>query len=52
MPSKSAKQARTMKAAAKNPRFARKKGIPQDVARDFAAADKRKKRKSKRKHKR
>lgn len=42
MPSKSAKQARTMQAAAHNLAFAKKVGIPQKVARDFTAADKRK----------
>ena len=41
-PSKTPKQARTMKAAAENPKFAKKVGIPQKVAREFAAADKRK----------
>lgn len=40
MPSKTTKQARTMKAAANNPAFAKKVGIPQKVAREFAAADK------------
>lgn len=40
MPSKSAKQARTMAAAAHNPSFAKKVGIPQSVARDFNQADK------------
>lgn len=39
MPSKSAKQARTMAAAAHSPVFARKLGIPQKVAREFNAAD-------------
>jgi len=39
MPSKSAKQARFMQAAAHNPDFAKKAGIPQSVAREFAAAD-------------
>ena len=39
MPSVSAKQARTMRAAAHDPTFAKKIGIPQDVARDFAKAD-------------
>lgn len=45
MPSKSAKQARTMRAAAHNPAFAKKVKIPQAVAREFVAADKRKGRK-------
>lgn len=39
MPSKSAKQARTMAAAAHNPAFAKKVGIPQSVAKEFNAAD-------------
>jgi hypothetical protein len=42
MPSKSAKQARTMRAAAHNPAFAKKMGIPQSVAKEFVEADKRK----------
>ncbi len=41
MPSKSAKQARMMAAAAKNPAFAKKVGVPVSVAREFHAADKR-----------
>ncbi len=40
MPSTSPKQARTMAAAAHNPAFARKVGIPQTVAKDFNQADK------------
>ena len=40
MPSKTPKQKRTM--AADSPAFARKMGIPQEVARDFNRADKRK----------
>ena len=40
MPSKTPKQARTMAAAAHDPEFAAKMGIPQDVARDFNLADK------------
>jgi hypothetical protein len=39
MPSRSIKQARTMAAAAHNPKFAKKLGIPQKVAKDFNAAD-------------
>ncbi len=39
MPSTSAKQAKTMRAAAHNPAFARKVGIPQNVAKEFEAAD-------------
>lgn len=48
MPSTSAKQARTMAAAAHNPAFAKKVGIPPKVAKEFNRADtaKRKKRKS------
>lgn len=42
MPSKSKKQARTMRAAAHNPEFARKVGIPVEVAAEYIAADKRK----------
>lgn len=40
MPSKSAKQARTMAAAAHDPKFAKKVGIPQTVAKEFNQADK------------
>lgn len=40
MPSHTPKQARTMAAAAHNPEFAEKVGIPQDVAREFNEADK------------
>lgn len=40
MPSKSAKQARTMAAAAHDPKFAKKVGIPQRVAKEFNKADK------------
>lgn len=39
MPSKSAKQRRTMAAAAHNPAFAKKVGIPVKVAREFNRAD-------------
>jgi hypothetical protein len=42
MPSKSAKQARTMRAAAHDKGFAKKMDIPQKVAREYVAADKRK----------
>jgi hypothetical protein len=42
MPSKSKKQKRFMAAAAHNPKFAKKAGIKQSVAKDFHAADKRK----------
>lgn len=44
MPSKSTKQARTMRAAAHDPQFAKKMGIPQKVAREFEAADEGRKR--------
>jgi hypothetical protein len=40
MPSKTPKQHRTMEAAAHNPQFAAKVGIPQKVAKDFVEADK------------
>lgn len=40
MPSVSDAQRRTMAAAANNPAFAKKVGIPQSVAREFHAADK------------
>lgn len=39
MPSKSPAQARLMAAAAHNPAFARKVGVPQKVAREFNRAD-------------
>ena len=39
-PSKSKRQARTMQAACKNPKFAKKVGIPQNVACEFYEADK------------
>lgn len=39
MPSKSQKQARTMAAAAHNPKFAKKMGIPGGVAKEFNQAD-------------
>lgn len=39
MPSKSPTQARTMAAAAHNPSFAKKVGIPPGVAKEFNAAD-------------
>ncbi len=42
MPSKSEKQARTMRAAAHDPEFAKKMGIDQDVAKEFVEADKKK----------
>lgn len=40
MPSKTPKQRRTMAAAAHNPEFAKKVGIPQKVAKEFNEADK------------
>lgn len=40
MPSKSKAQARMMAAAAHNPSFARKVGVPQKVAKEFNRADK------------
>jgi hypothetical protein len=40
MPSKSPRQHRFMEAAAHNPAFAKKAGIPQKVAKEFVAADK------------
>lgn len=39
MPSKSPTQARLMAAAAHNPKFAKKVGVPQGVAKDFNLAD-------------
>lgn len=39
MPSKSPAQARTMAAAAHNPKFAKKVGVPMKVAKDFNLAD-------------
>jgi hypothetical protein len=39
MPSKSPAQARLMAAAAHNPQFAKKVGVPQSVAREFNQAD-------------
>ena len=40
MPSKSPAQHRLMEAAAHDPKFAKKAGVPQKVAKDFVAADK------------
>jgi len=40
MPSETPKQARTMAGAAHDPKFAKKMGIPQSVAREFNQADK------------
>lgn len=39
MPSRTAKQRRTMAAAAHNPAFAKKMGIPVSVAKEFNTAD-------------
>jgi hypothetical protein len=39
MPSVSKAQAKTMRAAAKNPEFAKEVGIPSDVADEFYSAD-------------
>lgn len=39
MPSKSTKQRKFMAAAAHNPQFAKKAGIPQRVAKEFHEAD-------------
>jgi hypothetical protein len=43
MPSKTKKQRKTMQAAAHNPHFAKRVGIPQAIAREFNAADTRRK---------
>jgi len=43
MPSKSEKQVRTMAAAAHNPKFAKKVGIPTKVAKEFNKTDQKKK---------
>lgn len=40
MPSTSEKQHRLMQAVAHNPKFAKKVGVPQEVGKDFEAADK------------
>ena len=42
MPRKTPKQKRTMAAAAHNPAFAKKLGIPQKVAKEFNRADQKK----------
>lgn len=42
MPSKSEAQERMMRAATHDPAFAKKVGIPQKVAKEFADADKKK----------
>lgn len=43
MPSKTPKQRRTMAAAAHNPDFAKKMGIPMYVAKEYVKADAKKK---------
>lgn len=43
MPSKSPEQKKLMAAAAHNPKFAKKVGVPVAVAKEFNKADKRKK---------
>ena len=40
MPSKSVKQARLMAAAAHDPKFAKRVGVPMKVAKEFNQADK------------
>jgi len=47
MPSKTEKQRRTMAAASHDKAFAKKLGIPQDVAQEFNRADQKKARKGK-----
>lgn len=49
MPSKSKKQASTMRAAAHDPGFAKKMKIPQKVAKEFVRADQKKAASKKRK---
>ena len=46
MPSRTKRQARTMAAAAHDPKFAKKLGIPQKVAKEFNREDTKKKGKS------
>ena len=48
MPSKSKKQAKLMQAAAHNPQFAKKAGVPVKVAKEFNQADKKSKKFGKR----
>jgi hypothetical protein len=43
MPSKNPAQARLMRAAAHNPKFAKKAGVPVKVAKEFVAEDKKRK---------
>lgn len=47
MPSKSSAQARLMRAAAHDPKFAKKVDVPQRVAKEFVKADQAKKEKGK-----
>lgn len=47
MPSESAKQRKFMQAAAHNPEFAKKAGIPQKVAKEFVKEDEKKKKRKK-----
>lgn len=47
MPSKSKKQERAMAAAAHDPKFAKKVGIPMSVAKEYNRADKAKRKKRK-----
>ena len=47
MPSTSKRQRKFMAAAANNPGFAKKAGIPQSVAKDYNQADKKKKKANK-----
>jgi hypothetical protein len=47
MPSKTPKQKRTMAAAAHDPAFAKRLGIPQKVAKEFNRADAKKARRGK-----
>ena len=49
MPSKSKKQKRTMRAAAHDAKFAKRMNIPQDVAKEYVAADQAKKKKRRKK---
>ena len=42
MPSKSAKQAKFMRAVSHSPKFAKKVGVPQSVGKDYEMADKKK----------
>jgi hypothetical protein len=48
MPSKSAAQEKLMRAAAHDPKFAKKVGVPVKVAKEYAAADKSKRKSKKR----